>query len=218
MDACVHMDFATSGGVRKCLGHRSVTPESWRPEARAAPERRIGRLGMVLRANPVRAPSAPRSLRGTRTDGPPDQSLRRPSTKSVMSVMWEEGDRRRRKFAGERSGAVRELPEPTTPTTTSAETLVGRLGMVLRANPVRAPAAPRSLRGTRTDGPPDHSLRRPPRSSCLRTRSNPRSSCPASPLPRFPASPLPRFCPLLDLSTGRDYVFGLIKSHYRIEL
>ena len=45
--------------------------------------------------------------------------------------------------------------------TTSVETLVGRLGMVLRANPVRAPSAPRSLRGTRTDGPPDQSLRRP---------------------------------------------------------
>ncbi len=37
-------------------------------------------------------------------------------------------------------------------------------------------------------------------------------------VPLSPLLPLPRCLPLLDLSTPSDYVFGLIKSHYRIEL
>ncbi len=110
----------------------------------------MGRLGMVLRANPVRVPSAPRSLRGTRTDGPPDHSLRRPSAMAVMSVMWEDGDRRRRKFAGGWCRVVRELPEPTTPTTTSQGRHAGR---------VARPSVYTSLHAIRCD----HHRRRPRR-------------------------------------------------------
>ncbi len=99
--------------VRRCRRSRLVEGRGPGPAWPAGPAR-VGPPGRH-RSRPRRAAVGAGDAPGMPSGPFPSPAFR---GRDPSSLMWEEGDRRRRKFAGGWSGVVRDLPEPTTPTTT----------------------------------------------------------------------------------------------------